>query len=42
MNLKEKINLINQFEIGDLTIDIFQNPKLRIKNVQISDFKRSR
>ena len=42
MNRKEKINLINQFEIGELTIEIFQRPKLRIRNVQISDFKRSR
>ena len=42
MNRKEKINLINQFEIGELTIEIFQRPKLSIRNVQISDFKRSR
>ena len=41
MNRKEKINLINQFEIGELPIEIFQRPKLRIRNVQISDFKRS-
>ena len=42
MNRKEKINRINQFEIGELTIEIFQRPKLSIRNVQISDFKRSR
>ena len=42
MNRKEKINLINQFEIGELPIEIFQRPKLRIRNMQISDFKRSR
>ena len=42
MNRKDKINLINQLEIGELSIEIFQRPKLRIRNVQISDFKRSR
>ena len=42
MNRKDKINLINQLEIGELSIEIFQTPKLRIRNVQISDFKRSR
>ena len=41
MNRKDKINLINQLEIGELPIEIFQRPKLRIRNVQISDFKRS-
>ena len=42
MNRKEKINLINQFEIGELPIEIFQRPKLCIRNVQISDFRRLR
>jgi hypothetical protein len=42
MNRKDKINLINQLEIGELPIEIFQRPKLCITNVQISDFKRSR
>ena len=42
MNRKEKINLINQFETGELTIEIFQRPKLSIRNVQISDYRRSR
>ena len=42
MNRKDKINLINQLEIGELSIEIFQRPKLCIKNVQISDYRRSR
>ena len=42
MNRKEKINLINQFEIGQLPIEIFQKPKLYIINFQISDFRKSR
>ena len=42
MNRKEKINLINQFETGELTIEIFQRPKLCIRNMQISDYRRSR
>jgi hypothetical protein len=42
MNRKDKINLINQLEIGELSIEIFQRPKLCIRNVQISDYRRSR
>ena len=42
MNRKDKINLINQLEIGELSIEIFQRPKLCIKNVQISDYRTSR
>ena len=42
MNRKDKINLLNQLEIGELPIEIFQRPKLCIKNVQISDYRRSR
>ena len=42
MNRKDKINLINQLEIGELSIEIFQRPKLCIRNMQISDYRRSR
>lgn len=42
MNRKDKINLLNQLEIGELPIEIFKRPKLCIKNVQISDYRRSR
>ena len=42
MERKDKINLINRLEIGELSIEIFQRPKLCIRNVQISDYRRSR
>ena len=42
MNRKDKIKLLNQLEIGEIPIIIFQRPKICIKNVQISDFRRLR
>jgi hypothetical protein len=42
MNRKDKIKLLNQLEIGEIPILIFQRPKICINNVQISDFRRSR
>lgn len=41
MNRKEKINLINQFEIGAIPTDMFQKPKVLLKNVKLVEFRNS-
>jgi hypothetical protein len=42
MNRKDKINLINQLELGDIPIEMFQNPKVLLKNVKLLEFRNSR
>jgi hypothetical protein len=42
MNRKDKINLINQLEIGDIPIEMFQKPKLLLNKVDLSEFRNSR
>lgn len=41
MNRKEKINLINQLEIGAIPTDMFQKPKVLLKNVKLVEFRNS-
>lgn len=42
MNRKDKINLINQLEIGQIPIEIFQEPKVILKNLELLEFRNSR
>lgn len=42
MNRKEKINLINQLEIGAIPTEMFQKPKVLLKSVKLLEFKNSR
>ena len=42
MNRKDKINLINQVEIGQIPIEMFQEPKVILKNVELLEFRNSR
>ncbi len=42
MNRKDKINLINQLELGDISIEMFQKPKVILKKVQIIEFRSSK
>jgi hypothetical protein len=42
MNRKDKINLINQLELGDIPIEMFQKPKVILKKVQIIEFRSSK
>lgn len=42
MNRKDKINLINQLEIGQIPIEMFQEPKVILKNIELLEFRNSR
>jgi hypothetical protein len=42
MNRKDKINLINQLEIGQIPIEMFQEPKLLLKSVELLKYRNSR
>lgn len=42
MNRKDKINLINQLEIGQIPIEIFQEPRVVLKKLDILEFRNSR
>lgn len=42
MKRKEKINLINQLEIGAIPIEMFQKPRMIQKNLDLLDFRNSR
>jgi hypothetical protein len=42
MNRKEKINLINQLEIGSIPTEMFQKPKVLLKNVKLLEFRNTR
>lgn len=42
MNRKEKIYLINQLEIGSIPTEIFQKPRVILKNLDLLDFRNSK
>jgi hypothetical protein len=42
MNRKDKINLINQLEIGQIPFEMFQKPKVKIKKLDLLEFRNSR
>jgi hypothetical protein len=42
MNRKDKINLINQLEIGQIPFEMFQKPRVILKNLDLLDFRNSK
>lgn len=41
MNRKDKISLINQLELGNIPIEMFQKPKVLIEKISKKEFKGS-